>query len=104
MRFLRQGLLGLFILSLTAGLLGYAGQVIRDAVEARMAHETKAPERRERVFAVRTVTPEAETVTPQLAAFGRIESRRTLDIRAQVAGEIVELAEGFVEGGTVEAG
>ncbi|MGR3520994.1 MAG: efflux RND transporter periplasmic adaptor subunit [Roseovarius sp.] len=104
MRFLRQGLLGLFILSLTAGLLGYAGQVIRDAVEARMAREPKAPERRERVFAVRTVTPEAETVTPHLAAFGRIESRRTLDIRAQVAGEIVELAEGFVEGGTVVAG
>ncbi|MFB9148921.1 efflux RND transporter periplasmic adaptor subunit [Roseovarius ramblicola] len=103
MRFLRQGLLGLFILSLTAGLLGYAGQVIRDAVGARMARDTTAPERRERVFAVRTVTPEAETVTPRLAAFGRIESRRTLDIRAQVAGEIVELAPGFVEGGTVEA-
>src|SRR6056297_679158 len=104
MRFLRQGLLGLFILSLTAGLLGYAGYVLRDAVEARMARDTAAPERRERVFAVRTTTAGATTVTPRLAAFGRIESRRTLDIRAQVAGEIVELAEGFVEGGTVEAG
>ena len=104
MRFLRQGLLGLFILSLTAGLLGYAGYVLRDAVEARMARDTAAPERRERVFAVRTTTAGATTVTPRLVAFGRIESRRTLDIRAQVAGEIVELAEGFVEGGTVEAG
>jgi len=53
---------------------------------------------------VRTMTAEATTVTPRLAAFGRIESRRTLDIRAQVAGEIIELAGGFVEGGTVEAG
>jgi len=104
MRFLRQGLLGLFILSVTAGLLGYAGHVLRDAVAARMAREAPAPERRERVFAVRTVTAETTTVTPRLAAFGRIESRRTLEIRAQVAGEIVELATGFVEGGTVEAG
>jgi multidrug efflux pump subunit AcrA (membrane-fusion protein) len=104
MRFLRQGLLGLFILSLTAGLLGYAGQVLRDAVEARMARDTPAPERRERVYAVRTLHAEAATITPRLTAFGRIESRRTLDIRAQVAGEIVELAEGFVEGGAVEAG
>jgi len=104
MRFLRQGLLGLFLLSLTAGLLGYAGQLLRDAVEARMTRDTAAPERRERVFAVRIMMAEAATVTPRLAAFGRIESRRTLDIRAQVAGEIIELAEGFVEGGTVEAG
>jgi biotin carboxyl carrier protein len=104
MRFLRQGLVGLFLLSLTAGLLGYAGQVLRLAVEERMTGETGAPERRERVFAVRTVTAEADTIAPRLTAFGRIESRRGLDIRAQAAGEIVELAPGFVEGGTVEAG
>jgi len=104
MRFLRQGLLGLFLLSLTAGILGYAGQVLRTAVEDRMARDTAAPERNERVFAVRTVTAEAGTIAPRLTAFGRIESRRGLDIRAQVAGEILELAPGFVEGGTVEAG
>jgi len=104
MRFLRRGLLGLFLLSLTAGLLGYAGQVLRTAVEERMTRDAGTPERSERVFAVRTVTAKAETIAPRLTAFGRIESRRGLDIRAQVAGEIVELAPGFVEGGTVEAG
>jgi multidrug efflux pump subunit AcrA (membrane-fusion protein) len=104
MRFLRQAFLGLFILSLTAGLLGYSGQVLRDAITARMAREGIAPERRERVYAVRTMVAEAATVTPRLTAFGRIESRRTLDIRAQAGGEIVELAAGFVEGGSVEAG
>jgi multidrug efflux pump subunit AcrA (membrane-fusion protein) len=43
-------------------------------------------------------------VTPTLTAFGRIESRRTLEIRAQAGGVITELAPGFVEGGTVAAG
>lgn len=104
MRFLHQGLLGLFLLSLTAGLLGTAGQVLRTAIEDRMTREVAMPARRERVFAVRTVTAQAETIAPRLTAFGRIESRRSLDIRAQVAGEIVELAPGFVEGGTVAAG
>ena len=104
MRFLRQGLLGLFLLSVTAGLLGYAGQVLREAVEARMARDGGAPPRDERVFAVRTVTPEAETLAPTLAAFGRIESRQSLEIRARVAGEITELAPAFVEGGQVRAG
>ena len=104
MRFLRQGLLGLFLLSVTAGFLGYAGQVLRDAVEARMTRDGGAPVRDERVFAVRTVTPEAETISPTLDAFGRIESRRSLDIRARVGGEITELAPAFVEGGQVRAG
>ncbi len=104
MRFFRQGLLGLFLLSLTLGILAYAGQTLRLAVEARMAREARVPERRERVFAVRVIRPEAETVAPTLTAFGRIESRRTLEIRAQTAGIITNLAPGFVEGGTVAEG
>jgi RND family efflux transporter MFP subunit len=104
MRFLRQGLLGLFLLSVTLGLLAYAGQTLRLAVEERAGREARVPERRERVFAVRVIRPEAETVTPTLTAFGRIESRRTLEIRAQAGGVITELAPGFVEGGTVTAG
>ncbi|MGX0902571.1 membrane fusion protein (multidrug efflux system) [Roseovarius sp. MBR-79] len=104
MRFLRQGLLGLFLLSVTLGLLAYAGQTLRLAVEERAGREARVPERRERVFAVRVIRPEAETVAPTLTAFGRIESRRTLEIRAQAGGVITELAPGFVEGGTVTAG
>ena len=46
MRFFRQGLLGLFLLSLTLGILAYAGQTLRLAVEARMAREARVPERR----------------------------------------------------------
>src|SRR6056297_475418 len=104
MRFLRQGLFGLFPLSLTLGLLAYAGQIVVSAVQERMAQEPRTPERRERVFAVRTVTAEEARVTPVLSAFGQIESHRTLEIRAQVTGILTELSTDFVEGGAVRAG
>jgi hypothetical protein len=45
MRFLRKSLSGLFLLSLTLGLLAYAGTMVRDAVEERMAQEPRVPQR-----------------------------------------------------------
>ena len=104
MRFLRRSLTGLFLLSLTLGLLVYAGIQVRDAVQDRMAQEPRAPQQRERVFAVNVVPVAFETVTPVLTAFGQIESRRMLEIRAAASGKVVELAPEFVEGGSVEAG
>ncbi|MEI4231960.1 efflux RND transporter periplasmic adaptor subunit [Roseovarius sp. D22-M7] len=104
MRFLRQGLFGLFLVSLTIGLLAYAGHTVVGAVQERMADEPRAPERQERVFAVRTVTAAAKTITPTIAAYGQIESRRTLEIRTQAGGILIDLAPGFVEGGEVRAG
>lgn len=104
MRFLRQSLTGLFLVSLTLGLLAYAGQTVMTAIEARLSRATETPVRRERVVAVRTTRTTEATVTPTLTAFGRIESRRTLEIRAQTGGVITELSPDFIEGGTVRAG
>ncbi|SMC12940.1 Multidrug resistance protein MdtE precursor [Roseovarius aestuarii] len=104
MRFLRHSLTGLFLLSLTLGLLSYAGYAIFTAVQERLASEPDVPERRERVFAVNLVTAVEETITPVLTAFGEIESRRTLEIRSKWGGTLVELTDDFVEGGQVEAG
>ncbi|WP_299847044.1 HlyD family efflux transporter periplasmic adaptor subunit [uncultured Roseovarius sp.] len=104
MRFLRHSLTGLFLLSLTLGLLSYAGYSIFSAVQERMASEPEALERRERVFAVNVVTAVEQEVTPVLRAFGEVESRRTLEVRAKASGTLVELAEDFVEGGQVAAG
>jgi multidrug resistance efflux pump len=104
MRFLRRSLTGLFLLSLTLGLLAYAGVQVRDAVQDRMAQEPRSFEARERVFAVNVVPAEFDTVTPVLTAFGQIESQRTLEIRAAVAGRVIEIATDFVEGGTVTEG
>ncbi|MBN9890051.1 efflux RND transporter periplasmic adaptor subunit [Salipiger abyssi] len=104
MRFLRQSLMGLFLLSLTLGLLVYAGTLVRDAVQARLNDTPRMPEARERVFAV-NVTPAAfETVTPVLTAFGEVQSSRTLELRSAVEGTLVDLAPDFVEGGRVSAG
>lgn len=104
MRFLRRSLTGLFLLSLTLGLLAYAGVEVRNAVQDRMAQEPRSFPQRERVFAVNVVPVAFQTITPELTAFGQIESRRTLEIRAAVGGRVVEIAPEFIEGGAVNQG
>lgn len=104
MRFLRHSLTGLFLFSLTLGVLVYAGYVVEQAVEKRLSREARAPQNRERIFAVNVVTAQLRDVAPVLSAFGEVESRRTLDIRAAVGGTVVWLADAFVEGGHVRAG
>ena len=104
MRFLRRSLTGLFLLSLTIGLLAYAGVEVRNAVQDRLAAEPRSFPQRERVFAVNVVPGTFETITPELTAFGEIQSRRTLEIRAAVGGRVVEIAPEFIEGGAVREG
>jgi multidrug efflux pump subunit AcrA (membrane-fusion protein) len=104
MRFLRQSLAGVFLAAVTAGLLFYAGTLIFGAVQDRMSGGRQAPPARERVFAVSLVTAEMGSETPELVAFGRADSRRRLELRVPVAGQVIYLAQDFVEGGTVEPG
>lgn len=104
MRFLRQSLVGVFLASLTLGLLLYAGQLVLGAVQARLNNERPPVAPRERIFAVNLVTAELQTVTPELQVFGQIESRRSLEVRTAMRGRIIELADSFEEGGTVSAG
>ena len=104
MRFLRRSLTGLFLTAMTLGLLVYAAVMVRDAVETRLADEPRVPEREERVFSVNTVTAAAETLRPVLTAYGEVQSRRELELRAGASGRIVALAPEMDEGGRVEAG
>ncbi|TDE39870.1 efflux RND transporter periplasmic adaptor subunit [Antarcticimicrobium sediminis] len=104
MRFLRQSLTGLFLASVMLALLIYAGQLVMGAVQSRMAEDNRPPQARERVFAVNLRTARMGTVTPVLPAFGQVESRRTLELRAAVGGRVIALAEGFEDGGSVTAG
>jgi multidrug efflux pump subunit AcrA (membrane-fusion protein) len=104
MRFLRHSLVGLFLAAVTFGLLAYAAQLIGSAVQTRMADETAAPPARERIFAVNVVQALPGRETPILQAFGEVESRRTLELRAAIGGRVVELAPEFTEGGVVAAG
>lgn len=104
MRFLRQSLTGLFLLFSTIGLLGYAGAMVFSAVQERMDAEAFAPQGRERVFSVSVAPAVSDTLTPELVAFGEVQSRRNLDIRAATGGTLVQLADNFVEGGRVTEG
>ncbi len=104
MRFLRQSLVGVFLAALTLALLLYAAQLVMGAVRERMADDARAPQARERVFAVNVVTARPGTVVPLLEAYGQIQSRRTLELRAATGGRVIWLSEAFVDGGAVAAG
>lgn len=104
MRFLRQSLVGVFLLSMTLALLVGAVSMVRDAVQDRISREARVPPVHERVFAVNVLRAEAQTLAPTLTAYGQIESRRSLDLRAAVGGSVTELAPAFEEGGQVQAG
>ena len=104
MRFMRRSLTGLFLVAFTLGILAYAGHMVRTAIVARLSDEPTERAPRERVLAVNVVPVTLRDVVPTLTTFGEIRSTRTLDLRAKLAGTIIELGPGFVEGGRVEAG
>jgi len=97
-------LVGLFLLAATLGLLALAGNGLFQAFQARQADEGKSRPARERVLAVNVIAFTPETVVPVLSTFGEIRSRRTLEVRASAAGEVVELGQGVQDGGRVTRG
>lgn len=97
-------MIGLFLAAVTLGLLVWAAQLVGGAVQTRMADAPSAPPARERVFAVNVVNAELSTQSPVLQSFGEIASRRTLELRAAEGGRVIALADGFEDGGFVNAG
>ncbi|MEM6760401.1 MAG: HlyD family efflux transporter periplasmic adaptor subunit [Pseudomonadota bacterium] len=104
MRFMRQSLMGLVLAALSLGLLVFAAHLIAGAVQDRMAQDDSDAPARERVFAVSVIQAQAGTETPILESFGEVRSRRTLELRAAASGRVVELSDGFEDGGDVRAG
>jgi multidrug efflux pump subunit AcrA (membrane-fusion protein) len=104
MRFITRSLTGLFLLSLTLGLLILAGSQIFRALEQRAAGDQGRMQPQEREFAVNVETLEPTTAIPVITAYGEVESWRTLELRAAVQGPLVELATEFRDGGEVEGG
>ena len=104
MRFLGRSLAALFLVATTLALLAWAGVIVVRALEERAARDGARPPARERVLAVNTVVAAPATVRPTLTAFGEIRALRTLQLRAPVGGRVVALADGFQDGGRVEAG
>src|SRR5210317_279138 len=104
MRFMTRGLLGLFILVLTIGLLLIAGNVFYQAVKEKQAQSQRQRPVRERTYSVEVQTIALQTVTPVIETYGEVVSGRTLEIRAVAGGALVRLSPDFREGGRVSAG
>jgi membrane fusion protein, multidrug efflux system len=104
MRFLRNSLIGVFLLSVTVGLFALAANIVHGALQARWAQEAPEPPARERIVAANVLTVAPTTVTPVLETFGELRSRRTLELRAATGGAVIWVAPAFEEGGRVDAG
>jgi pyruvate/2-oxoglutarate dehydrogenase complex dihydrolipoamide acyltransferase (E2) component len=102
--FLARSLSGVLLAGLAVGLLAFAGGLFVQALQERAEREGGGREAAERVAAVRVVTVRAETATPVIEAFGELRARRELEVRAPVAGRIIEIAPAFEEGGRVARG
>lgn len=104
MKFLSRSLIGIFLMAITLGLLFLAaGQIFWAVTESQNSERPQRPAQ-ERVFSVDVAVLESTSVVPIITAYGNVESWRSLEIRAAVAGEVVELAPEFRDGGYVEAG
>jgi multidrug efflux pump subunit AcrA (membrane-fusion protein) len=104
MRFLTRSLVAVVLAALALGLLAMGAGVLRDAVQAR-AERTQMPRMaRERIFAARVVTVTPGDIAPVLAVHGEIRARRSLDIRAPMAGRVLDLPDGIESGAAVAAG
>lgn len=104
MRFLTRSLTGLFLFAVTVGLIAVAAAWLKTAIDIRMAPAAPGRPAEERSFSARVATLEPGSIAPTLTAYGEIRSRRTLELRAMVAGQIVELAPNFESGRQVKAG
>lgn len=104
MRFLTRSLLAMFLAALAVGLLATAGIMVRETLSARSERANAPREARERVFTARVVAIEPGAIAPILGAFGEVQSRRTLELRAPLSSTIVGLADGFQEGAAVRQG
>ena len=105
MRFLTRSLIALFFAALSFAALAYAGYTLVSAVQTRAEGPSGGPPQgRERSFTVRVTELRPEDVTPTLAAFGEVRSRRSQDIRAPLSGRVLEVAAGVEDGAQVQAG
>ena len=89
MRFIARSLTGLFLLVLTLALLGAAAIVVGSAVRESMAPGGPARPAEERVVAANLLTLVPAEISPRITAYGKVEARRTLDLRLPQAGTVI---------------
>ena len=104
MRFLRRSLTGLLLLAVTLGLLGFAAITIGNALRASLGEDGPGRAPQERVVAANVTLLTAAPIAPQMTAFGKVEARRTLDLRFKASGTVVFVADSFRNGLSVTEG
>jgi multidrug efflux pump subunit AcrA (membrane-fusion protein) len=104
MRFLTRSLLALFMAALALAGLGYAAYTVREAATVRAEAVGRPAQGRERVFTVRAYPVTMGEVAPILSVFGEVRAQRTLELRAPVGGQVMEVAESFQDGATIAEG
>lgn len=104
MRFMSRSLLGMVLLTLTAGLILLSVKVFMDAFEERSESGRRGGGNRERVFAVNVIEPKSESIVPVITTFGEVVSGKTLELRAAAGGALVQLSPNFREGAAVSKG
>lgn len=99
----RAGIIGVgFRLLIAAGIVAGTGIY----AVSRLSEEKPEPRRfdRERSFTVAAVPAEPATWQPNIAAYGEVLAGRSLEVRAQVSGEAIQVSPSLVTGGRVRAG
>ncbi len=104
MRFLARTFWGLVALALTVALLLLAVQIVQAALAERAKRAEQAIPIRERVFAARVVRVEPGAHAPQFASYGEVRARRSVDLRAPLAGRVIWVAPELASGVPVEEG
>jgi len=92
------------LFAVTVGLIAVAAALLKSAIDIRMAPPAPGRAAEERSFSARVATLEPSSIAPTLTAYGEVRSRRTLELRALAAGQIVELSPDFENGRRVTAG
>ena len=104
MRFLTRSLTGLLLLVVTLALLGLAAMIVGNAIRESLAPGGPPRPVEERVVAANLMTLAPAEIAPRIIAYGKVEARRTLDLRLRQSGTVVWVAEDFRDGGMVAEG
>lgn len=104
MRFFRRSLTGLFLLAVTLAILGFAAILIGNAFRATLGDDGPGRTPQERVVAANVTLLTPEAIAPQMTAFGKVEARRTLDLRLKTSGTVIFVADSFRNGLSVTEG